>query len=104
MIDLSSVWVELFSIVEQGKLDHKELDFVEKMRIQVMRNLVLTIHNLHIRYEMNSSAKLGHPFSFGLTFHYLEIAVLFDDIFSLCFHHSKAPSFRQQTMSRKLTT
>jgi hypothetical protein len=49
--------------------------FVEKMRLQVMKNLVVTIRNVHISYEMKSPTKLGHPFSFGATLHYLEITV-----------------------------
>ncbi|CAF0711791.1 unnamed protein product [Adineta steineri] len=54
---------------------NKETPFVEKMRLQVMQNLIITIQNVHISYEMKSSAKLGHPFSFGLTLHYLELRI-----------------------------
>jgi hypothetical protein len=60
--------------------------FVERMRLQVMRNLVLTIRNLHISYEMKSPTKLGHPFSFGITIHYLEITVRPSSIFELFFN------------------
>jgi len=60
---------------DNGTFDNKEMAFVERMRIQVMQNLVLKIHNLHISYEMKSPTKLGHPFSFGITFHYLELTV-----------------------------
>jgi hypothetical protein len=45
------------------------------MRFQVMKNLVIKIRNLHISYEMKSPTKLGHPFSFGITLHYLEVTV-----------------------------
>lgn len=75
MIDLLFIDTLFFYIIDSGKLDHKELDFVEKMRIQVMKNLVLTIRNLHISYETKSATKLGHPFSFGITIHYIEILV-----------------------------
>ena len=57
--------------------------FVERMRIQVMQNVVLKIRNLHISYKMESPTKLGHPFSFGITLHYLEIVVGFSLIFNL---------------------
>jgi hypothetical protein len=40
-----------------------------------MKNLVLKIRNLHISYEMKSPTKLGHPFSFGITLHYVEVTV-----------------------------
>jgi hypothetical protein len=45
------------------------------MRLQIMRNLEITIHNLHISYETISTTKLGHPFSFGLTIYHLEMMV-----------------------------
>jgi len=50
---------------------------VERMRLQIKQNLVLKIRNLHICYERKSPAKLGHPFSFGITLHYLELTVRF---------------------------
>lgn len=62
-------------ITENGKFQSKETPFVEKMRLQIMQNLVVTIQNVHISYEMKSPAKLGHPFSFGVTLHYLELRV-----------------------------
>ena len=40
-----------------------------------MQNLTITVENVHISYEMKSSTKLGHPFSFGITLHYLELQV-----------------------------
>ncbi|UJR29329.1 hypothetical protein I4U23_010541 [Adineta vaga] len=58
---------------DNGKIHNKETPFVEKMRLQIMQNLVITIQNVHISYEMKSSTKLGHPFSFGITLHYLEL-------------------------------
>ncbi len=62
-------------IVDDGTFDNKDLAFVERMRFQVMKNLVIKIRNLHISYEMKSPTKLGHPFSFGITLHYLEVTV-----------------------------
>jgi len=40
-----------------------------------MQNLQITIKNLHLSYETISTTKLGHPFSFGLTIHYLTMTV-----------------------------
>jgi intermembrane lipid transfer protein VPS13 len=40
-----------------------------------MQNLEITIRNLHISYETISTTKLGHPFSFGLTIHHLQMTV-----------------------------
>jgi hypothetical protein len=61
--------------LDDGKTDNKETAFLERMRFQVMGNLLLTVRNLHISYEMKSPSKLGHPFSFGITLHYLELTV-----------------------------
>lgn len=61
--------------VDSGKAHSKEIPFVEKMRLQIMQNLVITVENLHISYEMKSSEKLGHPFSFGFTLQYLQLQV-----------------------------
>jgi hypothetical protein len=40
-----------------------------------MQNIELTLENFHISYETKSTTKLGHPFSFGVTFHYLKLIV-----------------------------
>lgn len=45
------------------------------MRLQIMQNLEISIENLHISYETISTAKLGHPFSFGFTIYRLEMTV-----------------------------
>ena len=69
------------------KTDNKETAFLERMRFQIMGNLLLTVRNLHISYEMKSASKLGHPFSFGITLHYLELTVGLSSV-------SPTPSFR----------
>ncbi|CAF4169559.1 unnamed protein product, partial [Adineta steineri] len=61
------------AISNNKKLDEKETTFMERMRLQIMQNLEITIHNLHISYETISTTKLGHPFSFGLTIYHLEM-------------------------------
>ena len=45
------------------------------MRLQIMQNLEITVENLHISYETISTTKLGHPFSFGITLHHLDMTV-----------------------------
>ncbi len=62
-------------IVENKKLDEKETTFFERMRLQMMQNIELILENLHISYETKSTTKLGHPFSFGVTFSYLKLTV-----------------------------
>jgi hypothetical protein len=62
-------------VVENKKFEKKDSAFVERMRFQIKQNLVLTVRNLHICYERKSPMKLGHPFSFGITLHYLEVTV-----------------------------
>ncbi|CAF5035277.1 unnamed protein product, partial [Rotaria sp. Silwood1] len=63
------------SMLENKKLDEKEMTFFERMRLQIMKNIELVVENLHISYESKSTTKLGHPFSFGLTFRYLKLIV-----------------------------
>lgn len=57
------------------KLDEKDTTYFERKRLQMMRNLQITIRNFHISYETISTTKLGHPFSFGLTISYMEMTV-----------------------------
>ena len=40
-----------------------------------MQNVQLTLENFHISYETISTTKLGHPFSFGITMHYVQLSV-----------------------------
>ena len=63
------------SSLGDGSYDNKELAFLERMRIQMMQNLVIKIRNFHVSYEMKSPLKLGHPFSFGMTLAYVEVSV-----------------------------
>lgn len=56
-------------------MDEKEATFFERMRLQVMQNIELTLENFHISYETKSTTKLGHPFSFGFTLQYLKLTV-----------------------------
>ncbi|CAF0769951.1 unnamed protein product [Rotaria sordida] len=61
------------AMIENKKLDEKEMTFFERMRLQIMQNIELVVENLHISYETKSTTKLGHPFSFGVTLHYLKL-------------------------------
>jgi hypothetical protein len=56
-------------------LDEKDATFFERMRLQIMHNIEVTLENFHISYETKSTTKLGHPFSFGFTLNYLKIVV-----------------------------
>ena len=67
--------------VENKKLDEKEATFFERMRLQIMQNIEVTLENIHIGYETKSTTKLGHPFSFGFTLHYLQLTVRMCRIF-----------------------
>ena len=48
--------------------------FVERMQLQVIRNLELSIRNVHIVYE-DRSTKPHHPFAFGITLNYITLHV-----------------------------
>lgn len=45
------------------------------MKFQIMQNLQITMTNFHLCYETNSTTKLGHPFSFGITIHSVQLNV-----------------------------
>jgi hypothetical protein len=44
------------------------------MQLQVIRNLELSIRNIHIVYE-DKSTKPNHPFAFGITLNYITLHV-----------------------------
>jgi len=46
--------------------------FVERMQLQIIRNLELSIQNIHIVYE-DKTTKPNHPFSFGITLNYISL-------------------------------
>ncbi|CAF1073014.1 unnamed protein product [Rotaria sordida] len=44
--------------------------FSARMKLQIMQNLELLIHNIHIVYE-DKTTKPNHPFAFGITLNYI---------------------------------
>jgi vacuolar protein sorting-associated protein 13A/C len=40
--------------------------FSARMQLQIIQNLELSIHNIHIVYE-DKTTKPNHPFAFGIT-------------------------------------
>jgi hypothetical protein len=44
------------------------------MQLQVIRNLELSIQNIHIVYE-DKSTKPNHPFALGITLNYIKLHV-----------------------------
>ncbi len=74
---MKNIFLYLYNyfVKDNGKIEKKDSVFVERMRLQIKQNLVLKIRNVHICYERKSPDKLGHPFSFGITLHYLELTV-----------------------------
>jgi vacuolar protein sorting-associated protein 13A/C len=60
---------------ENAKESEKSNDtLVERMQLQVIRNLELTIENIHIVYE-DRSTKPDHPFALGITLNYITLHV-----------------------------
>jgi vacuolar protein sorting-associated protein 13A/C len=58
---------------ENAKATDKSNDtFVERMQLQVIRNLELSIENIHIVYE-DRSTKPDHPFALGITLNYIKL-------------------------------
>ncbi|CAF1265249.1 unnamed protein product [Rotaria sordida] len=59
--------------LKNAKASDKNSDtFVERMQLQVIRNLELSIRNIHVVYE-DKSTKPNHPFAFGFTLHYITL-------------------------------
>ncbi|CAF0869350.1 unnamed protein product [Rotaria sordida] len=54
---------------ESGKTNDT---FVERMQLQIIRNLELSIRNIHIVYE-DKSTKPDHPFALGITLNYITL-------------------------------
>jgi vacuolar protein sorting-associated protein 13A/C len=46
------------------------------MQLQVVRNLELSIRNIHIVYE-DKSTKPNHPFALGITLNYITLHVFY---------------------------
>jgi vacuolar protein sorting-associated protein 13A/C len=61
-------------IEEEASKNPEGDSFTERIQIQIVRNLELTIKNIHIRYEDDFS-KPEHPFSAGVTLDAIEIRV-----------------------------
>ena len=58
---------------EDPKESEKNNDtFMERMQLQIIRNLELSIQNIHIVYE-DRSTKPNRPFSFGITLNYIRL-------------------------------
>ncbi len=72
-----------FSNLENAKETDKTNDtFVERMQLQIIRNLELSIRNIHIVYE-DKSTKPNHPFAFGITLNYISFHVINFPVFSI---------------------
>ncbi|CAF1256037.1 unnamed protein product [Rotaria sordida] len=64
--------------LRQDKEAFKDINNIEKdndtfsarMKLQIMQNLELLIHNIHIVYE-DKTTKPNHPFAFGITLNYI---------------------------------
>ncbi|CAF1279009.1 unnamed protein product [Rotaria magnacalcarata] len=46
--------------------------FIERIQLQILRNLELSMRNIHIAYE-DKSSKPNHPFAFGITLNYFTL-------------------------------
>jgi len=72
-------YFDFFFHFEFNSEDPKEADksndtFAARMQLQVIRNLELSIENIHIVYE-DKSTKPSHPFAMGITLNYIKLRV-----------------------------
>lgn len=71
----------LLSNVEDAQSSEKKDDtFMERTQLQVIRNLELSIRNIHVVYE-DKSTKPNHPFAVGFTLNHIIFHVLFFESF-----------------------
>ena len=68
--------------------------FTARMRLQIVQNLELSIHNIHIVYE-DRITKPQHPFAFGITLNSMSFHVERKKT-NICFILYKIDLFRQQ--------
>ena len=62
--------------LENKQTNDKNDTFIERIQLQIIRNLELSIQNIHIVYE-DKSTKPDHPFAFGITLNYFTLHVFF---------------------------
>ncbi|CAF5186682.1 unnamed protein product [Rotaria magnacalcarata] len=70
--------VDKIEQIQKDKEDQKNIKKVEKdndtfgarLKLQIIQNLELSIHNIHIVYE-DRTTKPSHPFAFGITLNYI---------------------------------
>ncbi|CAF1170061.1 unnamed protein product [Rotaria sordida] len=66
-------------VYENSKTVSKNKDtFLERLQIHILRNLTLSISNIHITYE-DKTTKPDHPFSFGITLNYIKLYTTNDE-------------------------
>ncbi|XP_062132408.1 intermembrane lipid transfer protein Vps13 isoform X1 [Drosophila sulfurigaster albostrigata] len=74
---------------ELEKVEAKaDAGFAEKLTVQIVNNLQVTINNVHVRYEDTTTT--GNPFSFGITLHELELYTT-DRNWDKCYMTERAP-------------
>ncbi|CAF4497379.1 unnamed protein product [Rotaria socialis] len=70
--------VDKIEQIQKDKEDQKNIKKVEKdndtfsarLKLQIIQNLELSIHNIHLVYE-DRTTKPNHPFAFGITLNYI---------------------------------
>lgn len=71
-----SLFLFFILFLEGNKLDDKDRGFFERKKLEIMQNLDISLRNFHVSYETQSTAKLGHPFSFGITIGFIRFTVM----------------------------
>ncbi len=60
---------------------------MERLQFHFIRNLELSISNMHIAYE-DKITKPGHPFAFGITLNYVKLYVCISIVNVILFRRS----------------
>jgi vacuolar protein sorting-associated protein 13A/C len=72
----SSNFISIF-LENKNKIEETNDTFSARMKLQILQNLELSIHNIHIVYE-DKTTKPNHPFAFGITLNSMTFHVKID--------------------------
>ncbi|CAF4025308.1 unnamed protein product [Rotaria sp. Silwood2] len=70
-LDSKQLKIDLWHENSKTVSKHKDT-FLERLQLHILRNLTLSISNIHIAYE-DKTTKPDHPFSFGITLNYIKL-------------------------------
>ncbi len=85
-IELIAISSFLFFQENKKQIEQTNDTFSARMKLQILQNLELSIHNIHIVYE-DKTTKPDHPFAFGITLNSIifQVEIYFQNIQCILF-------------------